>query len=636
MEVVNQSDSMLLNPEDQRPTRYSQGNFGRAADTLTAMNKRRCLYCLLGLLVVLSIIILFMRSVVFLQPDDQLVVQGLSDKWVVNGPGLATCFPLTTSINKRKAIKIDQQSFHIVTDTLSAKIRVEAGPQLLFLNAFDEASDEMQKFVLTNGEYLRLLDDATGNVRVEVGPSTVTPRPYEKSEQGKQAGASLTKTDYVKLSDKSGEVRIVKGPGLIFPRATESLGEKQQAYKLERDEWMKLVDEATGVVRVAVGEQIVVPGETEHVAVDIQQAIKVDDETAVLVQNKKDGQQRLVKAADARGPFFPSAYDEILEKRSLIRIEPHEVAIAADENNHILYFDGSSGDAKGLAFFLPPYYHLITMMWGSGTSEEDLKSGIVRNSKEVKFKVPVTKIDTRRQYAFFEYKVRTSDKVELLLEGTLVWQVVDVPKMFSQTSDPKGDVWYHARQRLVQAVSRVTLETFMDDISDLAAKAIQTDPFYEERGVNLHELSIIRYECANPSDAQVLEQIIAETTKRMNQLASQNSKNDVERAAMEGDIAIENQRTEFLKVKASNDKVSATAEGEADGLRLAASVSKFVQELGDHATIPNASAAVELLKFYEEQRTSTTQTKDLASGKAQLFLTPKDLNLKMVMGRDEL
>jgi len=489
---------------------------------------------------------------------------------------------------------------------------------------------------LTDGEYLRLLDDATGHVRVEAGPSTVTPGPYEKSEEGKQAGASLTKTEYVKLTDKSGEVRIVKGPGLVFPMETESLGEKQQAYKLERDEWMKLVDEATGVVRVAVGEQIVVPGATERVAVDIQHAIKVDDETAVLVQNKKDGQQRLVTAANSRGPFFPSAYDEILEERSLIRIEPHEVAIAADEKNHILYFDGSAGDAKGLAFFLPPYYHLITMMWGSGTSQEDLKSGIIRNAKEVKFKVPVTKIDMRRQYAFFEYKVRTSDKVELLLEGTLVWQVVDVPKMFSQTSDPKGDVWYHARQRLVQAVSRVTLESFMDDFSDLATKAIQGDPFYEERGVNLHELSIIRYECANPSDALVLEQIIAETTKRMNQLASQNSKNDVERAGMEGDIAIEQQRTALLEIKAANDKVSAMSAGEADGLRLAASVNKFVQEVGNHAAISNASMAVELLKFYEEQRTATTQTRDLASGQAQLFLTPKDLNLKMVMGRGEL
>jgi len=632
MEIINQPEAVLLNNESERP----QGYFGRAAPRGLANISAKRLLCGALVSLVLILILLSAGRVIFLQPDDQLVVQGLSNKWVVNGPGLAMSTPIMTSVEKKKAIKIDQLAFYVVRDTLTAKLRVEAGPQLLFLGAFDEASEEMQKFVLTHGEYLRLLDTVTGQVRVEVGPSTVTPGPYEKSDEGKQSGASLTKNEWVKLTDKSGEMRIVKGPGLVFPRETEALGEKQQAYKLERDQWMKLVDEATGKVRVAVGEQIVVPEATERASTTVQEAIKVDDETAVLVQNKKDGQQRLVTASDSRGPFFPSTYDEILEKRSLIRIEPHEVAIAADENNHIMYFDGSSGDSKGLAFFLPPYYQLVTMMWGSGTSQEDLDSGIVRNAKEVKYKVPVTKIDTRKQYAFFEYKVRTSDKVELVLEGTIVWQVLDVPTMFSQTSDPKGDVWYHARQRLVQAVSRVTLENFMDDFSSLASKAIHDDPFYEERGVKLHELSVIRYECANPSDAQVLEQIIAETTKRMNQLASQNSKNDVEKASMEGDIAREQQRTELLRLKAANDKVSATSAGEAEGARLAASVTKFVQDLSDHEAIPNASMAVELLKFYEEQRTATTQTRDLSNGKAQLYLTPKDLNLKMVMGRTEL
>merc|ERR1712176_865288 len=106
-----------------------------------------------------------------------------------------------------------------------------------------------------------------------------------------------------------------------------------------------------------------------------------------------------------------------------------------------------------------------------------------------------------------------------------------------------GDVWYHARERLIQAVSRVTLEQFMDTFSDMASKAIMGDSFYSQRGVQLHELSVIRYECANPSDAEVLQRIIIETTTRMNQLTAQKSKNDVRHAAMEGDIAMEEQKT---------------------------------------------------------------------------------------------
>merc|ERR1740138_1597480 len=150
------------------------------------------------------------------------------------------------------------------------------------------------------------------------------------------------------------------------------------------------------------------------------------------------------------------------------------------------------------------------MMWGSGTSAEDLQNNVVNNKMDVAYKVPVTKIDVRKLFAFFRYNVRTADKVEMMLEGTIVWQIVDVPKMFSQTPDPKGDVWYHVRQRLIQAVSRVTLQQFMDTFSDLTARVIEHDDYYDNRGVFVHEVSVIRYECANPSDAKVLEQIIRE------------------------------------------------------------------------------------------------------------------------------
>jgi hypothetical protein len=217
----------------------------------------------------------------------------------------------------------------------------------------------------------------------------------------------------------------------------------------------------------------------------------------------------------------------------------------------------------------------------------------------------------------------------MMQEGTIVWQVVDVPKMFSQTPDSKGDVWYHVRQRLIQAVSRVTLEEFMNTFSDLTANVIRDDTYYAERGIQAHEVSVIRYECANPSDAKVLEQIIQETTKRMNELTAQNSKNDVQRASIEGEIALEQQRTKLLQLKTENDNVSAGALGEAEGLKLATSVHKFMEVLND--SVPNATTKLDLLKFYETQRTMTTQTKDLATGNASLFLTPKDLNLKMVM-----
>merc|ERR1712196_83831 len=124
----------------------------------------------------------------------------------------------------------------------------------------------------------------------------------------------------------------------------------------------------------------------------------------------------------------------------------------------------------------------------------DTEKNVVRNAKSVAFKVPVTKIDMRPQYAFFEYTVRTSDNVELVLEGTIFWQVTDVAKMIERTGDPKGDVWYHARSALIQAVSLVTLETFMASFNSIVLEAAaMDDDFYSERGVKLHNLEVVRF-----------------------------------------------------------------------------------------------------------------------------------------------
>merc|ERR1719164_399093 len=141
------------------------------------------------------------------------------------------------------------------------------------------------------------------------------------------------------------------------------------------------------------------------------------------------------------------------------------------------------------------------MMWSSGTSADDVKNNVVRNAKAVAFKVPVEKIDLRPQYAFFEYVVRTSDNVELVLEGTIFWQVSDVARMIDQTGDPKGDVWYHARSALIQAISTVTLETFMASFNSIVQQAAAMDKaFYDERGVVVHNLEVVRYE---PKDAEM-------------------------------------------------------------------------------------------------------------------------------------
>jgi len=289
-----------------------------------------------------------------------------------------------------------------------------------------------------------------------------------------------------------------------------------------------------------------------------------------------------------------------------------------------------TGGGDGTAFFLPPHCELVTMYWSSGTSTEDAEKNVVRNAKAVKYKVPVTKVDLRAQYAFFEYKVRTSDNVELLLEGTIFWQVVDVPRMIERTGDPKGDVWYHARSALIQAVSAVTLEQFMASFNSIVSRAAATDSaFYEQRGVRLHGLEVVRYECIDAKTAGVLQEIIQETTNRINRLQKQKSENEVEAERLHSQIEIERQRKQLIEAKTANEKLQASVEGESEGTRLAQNTIAFLNML--NGSVPDDATRLQLLKFFTEQQTLTTQTEHLSKGKASLFLTPQDMQLRLQM-----
>jgi len=572
-----------------------------------------------------------LKPLVFLKRDEQLLIEKLSDKEVFNGPGMCFCLPFVSKATRRTAILLEEMDYVVITDTLSGVQRVECGPQLVFVGAYEEAGTKTQKVVLEKDEYIKVRDSRSGQLRIKQGPAVFIPEPTESMPEGKKKGISLKKHEYVRLTDTAtGVVRIEKGEQLIFPGEMEVMENKQAAWKLRRNDYIKLIDTATGEIRVEIGEKIVFPTATEDTRpvgefAQVASAVDIDDETAVLVQSKETGQQRLVQE---KGTFFPGAHDEILEVRKLIRVEPHEVAIVQD-NAGVYTFHGGKDTGLGTTFFLPPHSELVTMFWGSAASPDEVANNqIAKGKKTVNFKVPVSKIDTRSQYAFFEYNVRTSDNVELLLEGMIFWQVVDVPKMIQTTGDPKGDVWFHARSAMIQAVSRVTLETFMADFNEIVGKASKADDvFYSERGVKMHALEVTHYACADRTTSSVLQEIIQETTNRINRMQKQQSDNEVQRERVAGEIEVEKQRTALVQAQCDNDRMRAIIEGEADGLRLAKSASTFLSVLSD--TLPAEEARLELYRFFEDQRESTKRVSHISSGNAQLILTPQDVNLKV-------
>jgi len=98
-------------------------------------------------LVGLVIFIVCMSAYANLGPDDQVLIKSASGKRVVQGRGGTQLDPFKTK-EWRKATLLDSLQYAIVQDQLSAIIRHEEGPQLLFLGPYDDLLKIIPKIVL--------------------------------------------------------------------------------------------------------------------------------------------------------------------------------------------------------------------------------------------------------------------------------------------------------------------------------------------------------------------------------------------------------------------------------------------------------------------------------------------------------
>jgi len=215
----------------------------------------------------------------------------------------------------------------------------------------------------------------------------------------------------------------------------------------------------------------------------------------------------------------------------------------------------------------------------------------------------------------------------------IFWRVKDIKKMIDTSSDPEGEVWQHARSALIQGVSKATLSKFMASFNNITMEAFEaqaTDGFYAERGVAIISMEVTRYEPVDKKTAEVLQQIIQETTNRINKLQVQNSENDVLAAKLAADIMMEKQRTELIQTQSKNQQLKAKMQGESGGMERAMCAKAFIDGL--NTSIANVSKRVELYELHEVLENNRANTKNLASGKAKLFLTPEDMKLKLHMG----
>ncbi|MEO0564531.1 MAG: SPFH domain-containing protein, partial [Chloroflexota bacterium] len=286
-----------------------------------------------------------------------------------------------------------------------------------------------------------------------------------------------------------------------------------------------------------------------------------------------------------------------------IRLEDHETVVIREVDGSYSFRHGTD---EMRSFFLEPHTELVSFWWSSGLTKD------ARN-------LNITKLDRRPKFMWYDFEVRTKDNVELIIGITFFWQVNEVEKMVATTDDTTGDVCAHSRSMIIQSVSRVTLEAFLDGFNNIVHDAVidTDDPFYEERGTVIHAVEVRAIRCKDAGTQQILNEIIQETTDRLNRLQKQESENEVRLRYIEGEIAAEQQRGDLLELQRQAKRIEALAAGEAEAERVRA----FFAGLAD---LPEAGRQT----IWETLR-KRDALEAVTQGDAQVFFTPSDVNLSI-------
>jgi len=538
---------------------------------------------------------------------------------VERGPMLWFPGPMERGL-KRRGITLKATEYITVEDRQTGAKGIVRGPCVWFPKQPCEGASEVQEALsLQEDEYLLLKDLASGKRWVAKGKALIFLEPTWKVEvvtgkkgregHGIRKAWVLKKHEYIRLQDTiTGSITTHRGEAIVFPEANQVAldDDKLLAIDLKVNEYVKIMDQASGEIRVVRGRQQVFLGPYDCV-VHKQKAVVVDDEHAVLVRNSSTGQLRLVTEKQL---FVPGPDESIEEVRRLISLAEHEAIIIKDKDGQFQYHFGcaqkrSSGTSA--SFFLPPYAEVVRLCWSRGRRRD-------------KRDLYIEKFDCRAQFMSFEFTCRTKDNVELILEGTFFWEVVDLPRMVRSTGDTSGDLCSHARSQFIKHVARVTLKEFMDDLNVIASKVYQDDlSFYESRGVKVHSLEVTSYKCAEDGTSQVLQQIIAETTNRMNRLSKQESENEVKIFRMQGQIEQERLNGDLLSIQHQHAQQEAEVAGSSEAYKIRTFMESLEKE------IPGLE---ERFALWEALRKTETLSV-LAEGGTSFFYTPKDVDLSI-------
>merc|ERR1712193_378023 len=495
---------------------------------------------------------------------------------------------------------------------------VKAGPGFIpyFCCSSVEVRDAVQ---LQSGQYAVVLNDEDSNRRAVYGPCVEWLAPREELiAPGINQCPILTQEEYIVVHDTlTGAKQNQVGPKMFQPGPFDEVTGKQTALNLAKNEYVKIKDEH-GRLRVERGEAKIVPQPLEEVLDShknngVKKAVNIDEHHAVTLRNADMGTVELV-------------------------------------TEHGLFF--------------PPFCEVLEQQWSIDLRKEHM---------EVE---SVWRFDMRPRYMNYEFNCRTIDNVELIVDVSFYWQIVDVQSMLERTADAPGDICTHARSMIIQAVSNITLMTFLERFNEvirtgagvirvppaaapataipanplysqlsngsdlsLDAKDVneptdvslptmlpvvqsQCDPFYEERGVQLLSVEVLQFKCSNPQTDKTLQEIIKETADRLKKKECQKGENEVALSKLEGEIEQERLNKQLIELKKSHLKTESRIEGEAEYHKVAAFLGGCTGEGADEVQVPMDQS----VQLYQMLR-KLDSVQALADSSSTLYVTPDDVNL---------
>merc|ERR1711998_36201 len=535
-----------------------------------------------------------MLCCVFLEENEQALFTSFTGvRAVAPGPGCITygCF---SSVEKRRALEIEAGRYAFVRNDESSERRAVYGPCVEWIGPRDELIQPGIRDCpsLTREEYLIVEDTLCGDKRLEVGPKLVQPGPFDNLST-KRTALNLARNEFVKIKDEHGKLRVERGEARIIPQPLEEvLGGVQEGYHIDEHHAVKLRNTDTGTMQLV----------TEH------------------------------------GLFIPGPYQEVLEVQRKIILEEYERMAYKDETGKFHYV---SGDSEMRNFFLPPFCEVLEQEWSTDLRKEHEQCELV------------WRFDMRPRYMNYEFNCRTIDNVELVVDVSFYWQIIDVQSMIERTADAPGDICTHARSMIIQAVSNITLMEFLAKFNEViragaglapklgnrtvkleedllspassdgkAEVTSKVDPFYEERGVQLLSVEVLQFKCSNPDTDRTLQAIIKETADRLKKKECQKGENEVALSKLEGEIEQEKLNKQLIEIKKSHLKTESRIEGEAEYHKVAAFLGGVTGEGPDDVKVPMEQA----VGLYQMLR-KLDSVKALSNSKSSLYVTPDDVNL---------